>query len=91
MLPIASPGILGYIVDGIPYEAQSLIDYYRREKSALMPKGTDGDKKIEQLMHRMGDMDNDEFIDSLRELRNAAQKGEITNLTDFVKCYNLSG
>lgn len=84
LLPIASPGILYYLIDGILPDAGKLINVYREEKMMLLPTSQIGDRLISLFMQRMLTMDNDEFSKNLEALLNATKNGEISGLTDFV-------
>ena len=84
LLPIASPGILYYLIDGILPDAGKLINVYREEKMMLLPTSQIGDRLISLFMQKMLTMDNDEFSKNLETLWNATKNGEISGLTDFV-------
>ena len=84
LLPIASPGILHYLIDGILPDAGKLINVYREEKMILLPTSQKGDRLISLFMHEMLTMDNDEFSKNLEALWNETKNGEISGLTDFV-------
>ena len=84
LLPIASPGILYYLIDGILPDAGKLINVYREEKMMLLPTSQTGDRLISLFMQKMLTMDNDEFSKNLEALWNATKNGEISGLTDFV-------
>jgi len=84
LLPIASPGILYYLIDGILPDAGKLINVYREEKMMLLPTSQIGDRLISLFMQKMLTMDNDEFSKNLEALWNATKNGEISGLTDFV-------
>lgn len=84
LLPIASPGILYYLIDGILPDVEKLINVYREEKIMLLPTSQIGDRLISLFMQKMLTMDNDEFSKNLEALWNATKNGEISGLTDFV-------
>lgn len=84
LLPIASPGILYYLIDGILPDVEKLINVYRDEKIMLLPTSQIGDRLISLFMQKMLTMDNDEFSKNLEALWNATKNGEISGLTDFV-------
>lgn len=84
LLPIASPGILYYLIDGILPDVEKLINVYREEKIMLLPTSQIGDRLISLFMQKMPTMDNDEFSKNLEALWNATKNGEISGLTDFV-------
>lgn len=84
LLPIASPGILYYLIDGILPDVEKLINAYREEKIMLLPTSQIGDRLISLFMQKMLTMDNDEFSKNLEALWNATKNGEISGLTDFV-------
>lgn len=84
LLPIASPGILYYLIDGILPDVEKLINVYREGKIMLLPTSQIGDRLISLFMQKMLTMDNDEFSKNLEALWNATKNGEISGLTDFV-------
>lgn len=84
LLPIASPGILNYLIDGILPDGDKLINNYRKEKMILLPTSQNGDRLISSFMQKMLTMDNDEFSKNLANLWIATNNGEISGLTDFV-------
>lgn len=84
LLPIASPGILYYLIDGILPDVEKLINAYREEKIMMFPTSQIGDRLISLFMQKMLTMDNDEFSKNLEALWNATKNGEISGLTDFV-------
>lgn len=84
LLPIPSPGLLHFIIDGKPTDAKELIDTYRKEKLAMLPGGLGGDTILDDFLNGMNEMDNTEVSSNLIILLQETEKGTFTHLSSFL-------
>ncbi|MDE6552624.1 MAG: KAP family NTPase [Muribaculaceae bacterium] len=84
LLPISSPELIGYVVNGTNIDMTKCVHDYVRDKLALSPKVNLADKSLERFSQGLPSMSNEEAEECLKNLADETVKGGFSELSSFI-------
>ena len=82
-LPISSPDILNFVVNGSSLNMADLVKAYIRDKAELLPEGNKADELLVKLTGKLETMSDQEIESGIKQLLKYAGDGAFSNLSAF--------